>query len=41
MERLDPLVDLMYVASYGLWAWGAALQLQVVGANWQPAPVPS
>jgi hypothetical protein len=41
MERLDPLVDLMYVASYGLWAWGAALQLQVVGASWQPPPVTS
>jgi hypothetical protein len=33
VQRLDPLVDFLYGASYALWAWGATLQLQVVGAG--------
>jgi hypothetical protein len=33
MERLDPLIDLLFAASYGLWAWGAGRQLEIVTAG--------
>jgi hypothetical protein len=42
MEGLDPLVDVLYLASYGLWAWGTAVQLEVVAAGDRSlAPVPA
>jgi hypothetical protein len=33
MERLDPLVDLLFAASYGLWAWGAGSQHALVATG--------
>jgi hypothetical protein len=33
MEGLDPIASYLYVASYGLWAWGAALQRELVEAG--------
>ena len=38
MKQLDPLVHLLFCASYALWAWGAALQRDVARAPRETLP---